>query len=129
MAYKSKLHKTLGYWFRDQFLSFRKRLEVQLEAQFLFFRRGCGNSFLTIFCVWLYSISWCNFIVWLLLLLEILGNMCIAIVCFPSCDVIFLNLTFPIKLFFYMIKNSKQKFKSWERREIFRWNKKHFISF
>ena len=32
----------------------------------------------------LYSINWPNFIVWLSLHLEILGNMCIAIVCFPS---------------------------------------------
>ena len=29
----------------------------------------------------LYSIDWPNFIVWLPLLLEILGNMCITIVC------------------------------------------------
>ena len=29
----------------------------------------------------LYSINWSNFIDWLSLLLEILGNMCIAIVC------------------------------------------------
>ena len=29
----------------------------------------------------LYSINWPNFIAWLLLLLEILGNMCIANVC------------------------------------------------
>ena len=29
----------------------------------------------------LYSINWPNFIAWLPLLLEILGNMCIVIVC------------------------------------------------
>ena len=29
----------------------------------------------------LYFINWPNFIAWLLLLLKILGNMCIAIVC------------------------------------------------
>ena len=29
----------------------------------------------------LYSINWPNFIAWLPLLLEILGNMCIAIAC------------------------------------------------
>ena len=54
----------------------------------------------------LYSISWPNFIVWLPLLLKILGNMCIAIVCFPSCDVIYLelNLAFLIKMFFFIIK-------------------------
>ena len=35
-----------------------------------------------------YSITWPNFIVWLPLLLEILGNMFIAVVCLPDCDVI-----------------------------------------
>ena len=37
----------------------------------------------------LYSINWLNFIACLPLLLEILGNMCIAIVCFPGCDINF----------------------------------------
>ena len=41
----------------------------------------------------LYSINWSNFIAWLLLLLEILGNMYIAIVCYPGCDVMDLKLT------------------------------------
>ena len=35
----------------------------------------------------LYSVNWPNSIVWWLLLLDILGNMCIAVVCFPGCDV------------------------------------------
>ena len=34
--------------------------------------------------------------VWLSLLLEILGNMCIAIVCFPGCDAV----NFEINLIF-----------------------------
>ena len=41
----------------------------------------------------LYSINWSNFIAWLLLLLEIFGNMYIAIVCYPGCDVMDLKLT------------------------------------
>ena len=47
------------------------------------------------------------------LLLEILGNMFIALVWFPGCDIINfeINLIFLIKLFFYMSKNSRQKFK------------------
>ena len=36
----------------------------------------------------LYSINLPHFIVRLHLLLEILGNMCIVIACFPSCDLI-----------------------------------------
>ena len=48
----------------------------------------------------LYFINSSNFIVWLPLVLEILGNMCFAIVCFPGCDVINYNnnLIFQIKL-------------------------------
>ena len=44
---------------------------------------------------------------------EILGNICIAIICFPGCDVVNfeINLIFLIKIFFYMTKKSKQKFK------------------
>ena len=34
-----------------------------------------------------YTISWSNFIVWLPLLPDILGNMCITIICFLSWDV------------------------------------------
>ena len=36
----------------------------------------------------LYFINSPNFIVWLLLLLEILGNICIVIICFPIYDVV-----------------------------------------
>ena len=36
----------------------------------------------------LYSINWPNFIVCLPLLLEILGNVCIVIICCPACDII-----------------------------------------
>ena len=35
----------------------------------------------------LHSINWLNFTVWLPFLLEILGNICIAIICFLGCDV------------------------------------------
>ena len=61
----------------------------------------------------LYYINWPIFIVWLSLLLEILGSMCIAIVYFPGCDVINfeINLIFLIKPFLYIIIKSRQKFK------------------
>ena len=70
----------------------------------------------------LYSIKWSNFIVWLSLLLEILGNMCIAIAYFPDCDVInFENSPiFLIKLFFYMTKKSRQEFKYVENEKRFK---------
>ena len=69
----------------------------------------------------LISINWPNFIFWLSLLLEILGNMCIAIVRFLTCDVIYfeLNHIFLILSFSYMTKKSRQTFKqaSWERKK------------
>ena len=43
-------------------------------------------------------INWPNFIAWLPLLRQILGNMCIAIVCYPGCDV----MDFEINLIFLM---------------------------
>ena len=50
----------------------------------------------------LHCTNWPNFIDWLPLLCDILGHMCIAIVCKPSCDVANLevNLIFQIKPFF-----------------------------
>ena len=50
----------------------------------------------------LYAINWPNFIVWLLLLVEILGNMCITVVFYPGCDVMDseINLIFLMELFF-----------------------------
>ena len=49
----------------------------------------------------LYSINWPNFIAWLPLPLEMLGSMCIEIVCYPGCDVMDfeINLIFLIKSF------------------------------
>ena len=62
-----------------------------------------------------------NFIVWLLLLLEIMENMCITIVYLPGCDVINfeINLIFLIRLFCYMTKKSRQKFKYLENEKNF----------
>ena len=47
------------------------------------------------------SINWPNFIPWLPLLLRILGNICIAIVCYPGYDVMDfeINLIFLIEPF------------------------------
>ena len=70
----------------------------------------------------LYAIKWLNLIAWLPLLLEILGNMCIIITCFPVCDVIKFEITFSflIKPFSYMTKASEQ------RKELLKWNENHF---
>ena len=84
-----------------------------------------------------YSINWPNFTVWLSFLLEILGNMCIAIVCFPDCDVINfeIDLIFLINPSFCMTKKSRQKFKCLVKKiccgwkKLLRWNKKYNSSF
>ena len=69
----------------------------------------------------LYSFNWPNFIAWLPLLLEILGNMCMVIICFPLCD--FMNFeirfSFLIKPFSYITKKSRQKFEYLEKRNLF----------
>ena len=71
-----------------------------------------------------YSTSWLNFIVWLPILREILGNMFIAIVCWPGCDVMKfeINLIFLIKSVCYVTIKSRQKFKYFENKKSF-WGK------
>ena len=72
-------------------------------------------------CLMLYSFNWPNFIVWMPLLLEILVNMCTAIVCLPGCGVIKfeINLIFLIEPFFYMTKMSRLKIKYLESEKSF----------
>ena len=68
--------KTLDYWSRDR-------------LNFIFLEKGLGlvspphfeYDFSRKIFLMLHSINWPNFIVWLPLLLDILGNMCITIVC------------------------------------------------
>ena len=79
-----------------------------LYKAFLKNKKWCGTSLHFQHGFWrkifllLYSINWPNFIVRLPLFREMLGNMCIVIVCWPSCDVInFENhFVFIIKPFF-----------------------------
>ena len=73
---RNKLFKTLHYWSRDMlnFVFLDKSLGIISPAHFVY-------DFSTKMFIMVYSINWSNFIVCLHLLLEILGNMCIAIVC------------------------------------------------
>ena len=70
-----------------------------------------------------YSINWSDLIVWLPLLLKILGNMCIAIVCFPGCNITNFetNLIFLIKQFFYR--------DIFLQKELLKWSKYYFHHF
>ena len=109
---------------------------IQRYAKVWFLRKGSENSFSTIFCVWflrnmflmLYSTNWPNFIVWMPLILDILGNMCFPIVCFPGCGVYILilalsfklpNLILFIKPFFCMTEKSRPKFKYLDKKKSF----------
>ena len=76
LAYnRNKLFKTLHYWPRDilNFDFLGKGLGIVSLPNFVY-------DFSTKMST-LYSIHWLNFIFWLPSLLEVLGNMCIAIVC------------------------------------------------
>ena len=107
LAYnRNKLFKALHYWFRDMlnFDFLDKGPEIASLPHFVY-------DFSTKMLLMLYSINWPNLIVWLPLLLEILGNMCIAIVYYPGCDVMGfeINLIFLIEPFFL------PDHKSWEK--------------
>ena len=98
-------------------LFFKKKGGLGLVSLSHFLHDFWRKIFLT-----LYAIKWLNLIAWLPLLLEILGNMCIIITCFPVCEVIKFEITFSflIKPFSYMTKTSGQ------RKELLKWNKNHF---
>ena len=100
------MFKILHYLSRDM-LNFDfsgKSLGIISPAHFVY-------DFSTEMFLMLHSINWRNFIVWLPLFLEILDNMCIAIVCYLGCDIINfkINLIFLIKAFLYMTKKAKTK--------------------
>ena len=69
----------------------------------------------------LYFITWPNFIAWLSLLLEILDNICTAIMCCPVCGAIHFEIKFSflIKPFFYITKNLGQKRKYLKNEKSF----------
>ena len=102
----------LGYTAKTNFIIFQtvdpKRHSI------LIFNKGSGNSFSItphnfsrkILAI-LYSFNWPNLIIWLTLLLDILGNICIVII---SCKV-YEVINFKIKQFFYITKKSGQKCK------------------
>ena len=117
LAYsKNKQYKILDYWSRDtlKFDFLEKSIGTVSPPHFEY-------DFLRKIFLVLYSINWPNFVVWLYLLVEILGNMCIAPVCYPRCGVINfeIDLIFLMKLFFYLNKKSRQKFKYLEKKKSF----------
>ena len=115
MSYKKTLYKTLDYWMLS-FDLLGKGLGIVFPPIVVYdFSR---KMFLKLYCM-----NWPNVIVWMPLLLEILELYWNCL--FPVFDIVnfVFNLVFWIKQFFYVAK------KSWERREILRWNIKNLSSF
>ena len=120
MAYnKKKLYKTLDYWSsRDMLILIfiKKDLEIfPYRVLYTIFREKCFSCYISLTDQISFHIC--------------VGNMCIAIICFPGFDVINfeINLIFLIEPFFYISKKLRQKFKYLRNKKI--WFKKHFSSF
>ena len=78
---KKKLFNPLDNWSREKFNSdfLEKHLEIVSPPHLVY-------VFSKKMLLMLHSINWPNFIAWLPLVLEILGNMCIGTVCLPGCE-------------------------------------------
>ena len=99
-------------------LSLKTEIDLELDSLPNFM-----HDFLIKIFLLSYYINWLNFIVWLLLLRETLGNMCTLIVCHPGCHVKSFqsNLLFLIKPSFWYDDKVK--------KGLLRHNKKVFSSF
>ena len=103
--------RDVGCWFakcpyKHSYINFFKKAKRGLELVSLpHFLCDFSRKIFLVLC----SVKWSNFIAWLLLVLEILGNMCILINYFPICNVINLgiNLTLLIGRLFFKTKNSR----------------------
>ena len=97
IQWKETVFKTSYYWFKDMlnFTFLEKSFEIVSAPYFLY-------DFSRKMSLMLYSINWPNFIVWLILLLEILFNVLNTIVSLPGCNVLNfeIDLIFLIKPFF-----------------------------
>ena len=76
LAYDKKMCKTVDHWSRDIFNFNFPEKGLGLVSQPYFVDDSSRKMFLM-----LYSVNWPCFVVWLPYLLEILGNMCITIIC------------------------------------------------
>ena len=107
------MYKTIDYWSRAMlnFNFLESSLGIVPPPYFVY---GLLTKVFLMF-------TWSNLIVCLFLFLEILANMCIAIVSFSGCDVIYfkIRLIFLIEPFSYMTKKSRQKFYCLEKEKRF----------
>ena len=113
LAYnESNLNKNFDHWFRDMlnFDFLEKGLEIVPPQHFVY-------NFSRKMFLMSYSINWPNFIVFASWDVE---KFVYCNVCFLGCDVINFesNIIFLIMPFFYLIKNSRQKFKYLENEEF-----------
>ena len=103
--------KEVGRLVPELFLFFKKALyKVKASGQHILLDLNLDIAFASYYVydfprktvLILYSVNWLDVIAWLPLFLKILGNMCIATIYCPVCNVINfeINRSFPIKLFF-----------------------------
>ena len=90
-------------------------VDPEISLILMFFKKARTRSgFSTIICAWFFKNNFSHVILCLnfIALFEISHNMCIVIVYYPACDVINFEtyLSFLIKTFSYMTKNSEHKF-------------------
>ena len=117
----------LHYWSRDM-LNFNfldNGLGIISPASFVY-------DFSTKMFLMFYPINWPNFIAWFSLLLEILSNICVVVACYPGCDVMDFETNFIFLIEPFFLHDQKVMTKTlicWERKELLRWNTKHFSSF
>ena len=116
--------RPLAFTSYKAFLKYKERSGTSLSASFL-------HDFWRKILLLLYSNNWPRFTELLLLLREILDNICIPINCQPGFDVTNceINLIFRIESFFLQDQNVKTRIQmSWERKKLLRWDKNHFSS-
>ena len=105
------------------------KFQISVDLSFEFLEKGLGlvspprfvYHFLRKTFVILSSINWPNLIAWLTVLPEILGDMCILVVCFAVHNVINLklNLAFLSSCFSVWLKRSGLKFKYLKNEKSF----------
>ena len=105
-----------------------------LNGKLHFFVQYCQSHFPHDFWrkifILLYSINWRSFIVWLSLLREILGNMCIVIVCWPGCDVMNFEVNFIFLFKPFFLHDQKVMTETWKiLRKKRAFNMSIFITF
>ena len=86
-----RLHRSIGNTIKINFIRLQT-VDLQICLVLIFLKGSEARLLYHILYFWrkifliLNFINWPNFIIWLSLLLEILGNICIVVICCPVCN-------------------------------------------